>query len=91
MLSHSKTNVYAKAGLGLSSVKQSYPEVTSTHITVPLGLGLEHFVGEHFSVDLDARMGLQFTLVDDGSSSDTRELDLALRNWPVGAGLLWYY
>jgi hypothetical protein len=82
---NARTNVYAKAGLGFASRMPDNEEYTSS-LLVPLGLGLEHFVSDHFSVDLDARMGLVSTW-----GYGDQPTDLTLGNKVLGAGLLWYY
>ena len=91
VLAHSKTNVYAKAGLGFFQEK-GHPWEEYTGILVPLGLGLEHFVSEHFAVDLNARMGTTFTTAEyEGHGDELHVLDLTLGNGEVSAGLVWYY
>jgi hypothetical protein len=82
---HVKTNVYAKAGLGVATQMPDNEEYTSS-LLVPLGLGLEHFVSDHFSVDLNARMGLSYTW-----GYGDQPTDVTLGNKVLGAGLLWYY
>ncbi len=92
LMAHEKTNVYAKAGFGFDVSRVSSSSSLHASVVVPFGFGLEHFVSEHFSVDLNARMGVQFNVSKPpyGSSTQTR-MNLYIGNEAVSAGLMWYH
>jgi len=81
---HEKTNFYAKAGISFGMMKT--PKITS--FGIPLGLGLEHFISEHFSVDLNHVMGFGYTKYDD---DDSNEMKFTITTIDLNAGLVWYY
>lgn len=81
LMAHEKTNVYAKAGINFGLVKE--PKVM--HFGIPMGLGLEHFVSDHFAVDLNAGMGFSYW------SNSAKLLMFTLGNSYIRAGLVWYY
>ncbi len=83
LMAHKKTNLYAKAGINLGLVKT--PKTTS--FGIPFGLGLEHFLSDHFAVNLNAGMGFGYTSVSGGG----KQLSFTLSNSLINAGLVWYY
>lgn len=82
IMAHEKTNFYAKAGISFGMMKT--PKTTS--FGIPLGLGLEHFISEHFSVDLNHVMGFGYTKYD-----DTKLMKFTITTTVLNAGLVWYY
>jgi len=83
LMAHEKTNFYAKAGImfGTTNVE---PKVTS--FGIPLGLGLEHFISDHFAVDLNHVMGFGYTKYD-----DSKLMNFTITTSNLTAGLVWYY
>ncbi len=87
---HEKTNVYGKIGGKYGSLTTKYGESSSTtsEFGVPLGIGLEHFVSEHFAVDLNTIMGITLTSWPGG---DHKTTSISINNQVIILGLLWYY
>jgi hypothetical protein len=85
---HRKTNLYAKLGLGFM-LDTSDPE-TMFGFNLPFGFGLEHFVSEHFSLNLSALSG--FTYISNPQNTSGSHYELKLGNQkPFAFYLLWYY
>ena len=81
---HAKTNLYTKLGLGFSMDKYDDQDMEFA-FHLPVGFGLEHFVSEHFSLNLAALSGFTF-------SSRGDQIGLKLGNdKPFAFYLLWYY
>ena len=77
-----KANFYAKAGISFGMEKT--PKTTS--FGIPLGLGLEYFISDNFSVDLNHIMG--FNYVKEG---ETKLMKFAITTTALNVGLVWYY
>ncbi len=85
---HSKTNIYAKAGLGFV-INTGDPE-TMFGFNLPFGFGLEHFVSDQFSINLSALSG--FTYISNSNNQSGSNLEFKLGNEkPFAFYLLWYY
>lgn len=82
LMAHERTNFYAKAGISFGLVKE--PKMTS--FGIPLGLGLEYFVNEHFAVDINHVMGFEYTKYD-----ETKMMNFTITTTNLTAGLVWYY
>jgi hypothetical protein len=81
---HAKTNLYAKAGLGLVMDKYGSGDM-EIGFSLPFGFGLEHFISDHFSLNLAALSGFSF-------SSASSQMEVKLGNdKPFAFYLLWYY
>ncbi|HEX7319843.1 MAG TPA: hypothetical protein VF399_05760 [bacterium] len=91
MKGHSKTNVYAKAGLGFMFYSTGAPGADAEFgLSVPFGFGLEHFCSEHFSINLAAISGLTF--ISNPPAGGDSYLNFKLGNEkPFAFYLLWYY
>ncbi|MDH5683924.1 MAG: outer membrane beta-barrel protein [candidate division WOR-3 bacterium] len=86
LMAHEKTNFYAKAGISFGMEKE--PKMTS--FGIPLGLGLEYFVSDHFAVDLNHVMGFNYTMYDyDEIEQKTMRFNITTHQ--LTAGLVWYY
>lgn len=77
-----KANFYAKAGISFGMAKT--PKTTS--FGIPLGLGLEYFISDNFSVDLNHVMGFGYTKYDEGKT-----MDFTITTTALNVGLVWYY
>ncbi len=82
LMAHEKTNFYAKAGIFFGI--QKTPKLTS--FGIPLGLGLEHFISDHFAVDISHIMGFGYTKYD-----ETKQMSFKITTTNLTAGLVWYY
>ncbi len=91
MKGHSKTNVYAKAGLGFMFYSSGVTGADAEFgLSVPFGFGLEHFCSEHFSINLAALSGLTF--ISNPPAGGDSYLNFKLGNEkPFAFYLLWYY
>ncbi len=85
-LSHEKTNIYGKAGLKFGFYNPPFG-ISTNEFGLPVGVGLEHFVSEHFSIDLNTISGLTFTSYEGGGSRTI----ISLNNQIFVLGLVWYY
>lgn len=83
LMAHAKTNFYAKAGVSFGMMKD---EMTS--FGVPLGLGLEHFISDHFAVDINHMMGFSYVKYD---VDDSKMMKFSITTTNLTAGLVWYY
>jgi hypothetical protein len=84
MKGHEKTNLYAKAGLGIVMDKYGSGDMEFA-FQLPFGFGLEHFVSDHFSINLAALSGFTF-------SSAGSQMEVKLGNdKPFAFYLMWYY
>jgi hypothetical protein len=84
MKGHTKTNLYAKAGLGIAMEKYGSADMEFA-FQLPFGFGLEHYVSDHFSINLAALSGLSF-------SSAGSQIEVKLGNdKPFAFYLMWYY
>lgn len=79
---HEKTNFYAKAGI--SFMIEKTPKLTG--FGIPLGLGLEHFLSDHFAVDINHTMGFGYIKYD-----ESEEMHFTITTTNLTAGLVWYY
>lgn len=87
LMAQEKTNLYGKAGIGFGlSVPTMDGGISTTFFGIPLRLGFEHFMSEHFAVDLNAKMGLNFN-----KTGDTETTNFTLSNQAITAGFVWYY
>jgi opacity protein-like surface antigen len=77
-----KANFYAKAGISFGMEKT--PKITS--FGIPLGLGLEYFISDNFSVDLNHVMGFGYTKYDEGKT-----MNFTITTTALNVGLVWYY
>ncbi len=85
---HSRTNIYAKAGIGFV-IQPGTPE-TMFGFNLPFGFGLEHFVSDYFSVNLAALSGFSYTSNPNNQSGSSWEVTLGNEK-PFAFYLLWYY
>jgi hypothetical protein len=84
---HEKTNLYSKFGFEFGYDKPATGS-SVTAIGTPIGFGLEHFISEHFAVDLNAIMvDLYISSGDNGFNVNM----FILSNKAINAGLVWYY
>jgi len=89
MMGHQKTNVYLKGGLGLGIASSDAPE-TEISFELPFGFGLEHFVSEHFSINLAAISGFKYISNPQGYEGSNLVIKLG-NDKPFAFYLLWYY
>lgn len=82
LMAHEKTNLYAKAGIFFGMLKT--PKTTS--FGIPLGLGLEHFISDHFAVDINHVMGFGYI-----KSDESKLMHFTITTTNLTAGLVWYY
>jgi opacity protein-like surface antigen len=57
-----------------------------TSFGIPLGLGLEYFISDNFSVDLNHVMGFGYTKYDEG-----KLMSFTITTTALNVGLVWYY
>jgi len=81
---NTSTNLYAKVGLGISLNKVGNADAPIA-FGLPFGFGIEHFCGEHFSINLAALSGINF--VTEPSSFQVR----LGNDQPFAFYVLWYY
>jgi len=81
---HEKTNLYAKAGLGVIMDKYGSADMEFA-FQLPFGFGIEHFCSDHFSINLAALSGFSFN-----SRGSQMEFKLG-NNKPFAFYLMWYY
>jgi len=87
---HSKTNLYGKAGLGFMLHSPGGGADSKFGFNLPFGFGLEHFVSEHFSVNLAALSG--FTFISHPAPGQDTYMEVKLGNAkPFAFYVLWYY
>ena len=91
MKGHSKTNLYAKVGLGFLLYSSGISGADAEFgINLPFGFGLEHFCSEHFSINLTALSGITF--ISNPPSGGDSYINFRLGNeTPFAFYLLWYY
>ncbi|MEO0185139.1 MAG: hypothetical protein ABIL22_02570 [candidate division WOR-3 bacterium] len=87
---HQKTNLYAKAGLGFMLYSPGGGADTRFGFNLPFGFGLEHFVSEHFSLNLAALSGFTFISNPPGGGDSYMQVKLGNAK-PFAFYLLWYY
>jgi len=87
-LSHDKTNVYGKTGLSFSLYSPGSGAPSTTFFGLNLGLGLEHFVSDHFTINLSTLSGFSNKSVGGGGGSITI---LSISDQIVNIGFVWYY
>ncbi len=87
---HKKTNIYLKGGIGfiVESPPGNYPYSSLFGMGIPFGFGLEHFISDYFSINLDALSGFSFTSINDPDISIT---SFSLGNHKILISLMWYY
>jgi len=90
MKGHQKTNLYAKAGLGFMLYSPGGGAETEFGFNLPFGFGLEHFVSEHFSLNLAALSGFTFISNPPGGGDSYMEVKLGNAK-PFAFYLVWYY
>ncbi len=87
---HQKTNLYAKAGIGFMLYAPGGNADTEFGFNLPFGFGLEHFVSEHFSLNLAALSG--FTFISNPPVAGDSYMEVKLGNAkPFAFYLVWYY
>jgi len=85
---HSKTNIYAKVGLGF--MLDTHGAETEFGFQLPFGFGLEHFFNNHFSINLAAMSG--FNYISNPYGFDGSYYSVKVGNEkPFAIYLLWYY
>jgi|UniRef100_A0A7V3VTE0 hypothetical protein len=90
MKGHQKTNLYAKAGLGFMLFSPGGGEETIFGFNLPFGFGLEHFVSEHFSLNLAALSG--FTFISNPPEGGDTYMEVKFGNAkPFAFYMVWYY
>uniref|UniRef100_A0A7V0Z574 Outer membrane protein beta-barrel domain-containing protein n=1 Tax=candidate division WOR-3 bacterium TaxID=2052148 RepID=A0A7V0Z574_UNCW3 len=90
MKGHQKTNLYAKGGLGFMLFSPGEGADTEFGFNLPFGFGLEHFVSEHFSLNLAALSGITF-ISNPPSGGDTY-IEVKFGNAkPFAFYMVWYY
>ncbi|MGQ9665378.1 MAG: hypothetical protein ACUVUH_08635 [bacterium] len=87
---HQKTNLYTKAGIGFMLFAPGGGADTQFGFNIPFGFGLEHFVSEHFSLNLAALSGFTFVSNPPGGGDSYMELKLGNAK-PFAFYLVWYY
>lgn len=90
MKGHEKTNLYAKAGLGFMLFSPGGGADSEFGFNLPFGFGLEHFVSEHFSLNLAALSGFTFISNPPGGGDSYMEIKLGNAK-PFAFYLVWYY
>jgi hypothetical protein len=90
MKGHQKTNLYTKAGIGFVLDSPAGAGETQFGFNLPFGFGLEHFVSEHFSLNLSALSGITFISNYGHGTESLMELKLGNAK-PFAFYLLWYY
>jgi hypothetical protein len=90
MKGHQKTNLYAKAGLGLMIHSPGGNVDSEFGFNLPFGFGLEHFVSEHFSLNLAALSGFTFISNPPGGGDSYIEVKLGNAK-PFAFYMVWYY
>lgn len=84
LLEHEKTNITAKAGISFANVSERGRTVLS-EFGIPFGIGLEHWVSEHFSVDLTTISGFF------SQTKPSKKTTFTLGNATLNLCLIWYY
>lgn len=88
---HSKTNLYGKFGLGLLFFSPGGGANSEVGFNLPFGVGLEHFLSDHFSVNLAALSGITFISNPPIAGAESY-MNFKLGNdKPFAFYLLWYY
>jgi hypothetical protein len=85
---HSKTNVYGKIGLGF--MLDTHGTETMFGFNLPFGFGLEHFINNHFSINLAALSGFAFVSNPGGVDGSYYQVRFGNEK-PFALYLLWYY
>ncbi len=87
---HQKTNLYAKAGFGFLLFSPGGGGDSEFGFNLPFGFGLEHFVSEHFSLNLAAISG--FTFISNPPSGGDTYMEVKIGNAkPFAFYMVWYY
>ncbi|MEO0095768.1 MAG: hypothetical protein ABIL46_01080 [candidate division WOR-3 bacterium] len=87
---HQKTNLYAKVGFGFMLYSPGGGADSEFGFNLPFGFGLEHFVSEHFSLNLAALSG--FTFISNPPVGGDSYMEVKIGNAkPFAFYLLWYY
>uniref|UniRef100_A0A7C6EFY9 Outer membrane protein beta-barrel domain-containing protein n=1 Tax=candidate division WOR-3 bacterium TaxID=2052148 RepID=A0A7C6EFY9_UNCW3 len=90
MKGHQKTNLYAKAGFGFMLFSPGGGADTEFGFNLPFGFGLEHFVSEHFSLNLAALSG--FTFISNPPAGGDTYMEVRIGNAkPFAFYMVWYY
>lgn len=90
MKGHSKTNVYAKIGLGFQMLSPGGGADSEFGFNLPFGFGLEHFISEHCSINLSALSGFTFLNYAPGGGDSYFNIKLGNEK-PFALYVLWYY
>ncbi len=87
---HQKTNLYGKAGFGFLFSSPGGGAESEFGFHLPFGFGLEHFVSEHFSLNLAALSG--FTFISNPPTGGDTYMEVKIGNAkPFAFYLVWYY
>ncbi|MCX7994217.1 MAG: hypothetical protein N3A65_00370 [candidate division WOR-3 bacterium] len=87
---HQKTNLYGKAGLGFLFYSPGGGAESEFGFNLPFGFGLEHFISEHFSLNLAALSG--FTFISNPPEGGDTFMEVKFGNAkPFAFYLVWYY
>ncbi len=85
---HSKTNLYGKIGFGF--MLDTHGSEDEFGIQLPFGFGLEHFINNHFSINLAALSGFNYISHPRGGLGSYYSLRLGNEK-PFAIYVLWYY
>ncbi len=83
-LGHKKTNIYLKGGFAFTTASVGGTTVFS-QFGLPIGVGLEHWVSEHFSIELSPIGG--FFIQNEPFDATI----FSLGNATLNLALIWYY
>ncbi|MEO0123335.1 MAG: hypothetical protein ABIL69_04955 [candidate division WOR-3 bacterium] len=87
---HQKTNLYGKAGFGFLLFSPGGGADSEFGFNLPFGFGLEHFVSEHFSLNLAALSG--FTFISNPPEGGDTYMEVKIGNAkPFAFYMVWYY
>ncbi len=87
---HQKTNLYGKAGLGFLFYSPGGGADSEFGFNLPFGFGLEHFISEHFSLNLSALSG--FTFISNPPAGGDSYMEVKFGNAkPFAFYMVWYY
>ncbi|MEO0099545.1 MAG: DUF2715 domain-containing protein [candidate division WOR-3 bacterium] len=83
-LEHEKTNISPKIGFEFATSSEGGATLFSG-FGLPLGIGLEHWLSEHFSIDLTTISGIYF------QTEPHKATTFTLGNTALTVCLIWYY
>jgi hypothetical protein len=84
LLEHEKTNIAPKVGFSFATASAGGSTILSG-FGIPLGIGLEHWISEHFAIDLTTMSGFF------SQSEPYKATTFTLGNATLNLCLLWYY